>query len=352
MGGGVGGMVYSIKWTGSTPETRNSELLFSHANHRGDVIARSDSSGSLTSFALYEAYGTRPYEWGSDPDRQKANTKEEEKDLGLLNDTMRYRDLETGTYLTRDPAGFKDGPNIYCYVHCNPITKFDALGLWGEDVHDKDTRNWLQDMPGFSERYSGSPNAAERVAKACNGVDKWLGGKSFMPNFVGGNQGYHFNTNKKGQEDSRIVHARNHLEKAIELQNKANEQREKGLTEAASKTEKKALKELGQGLHPLQDTKSHTPEVTRDDAPFGLGLWKDHDTSKNSIVDNKDKRPSEYAETKTVTQEYVTEFLDRTDSNKENRELANLYYSVSRNEGSQKSKDERSRNNKTSSNKR
>jgi hypothetical protein len=26
-------------------------------------------------FALYEAYGTRPYEWGDDPDRQKANTK-------------------------------------------------------------------------------------------------------------------------------------------------------------------------------------------------------------------------------------------------------------------------------------
>ena len=36
-------------------------------------------------FALYEAYGTRPYEWGSDPDRQKANTKEEEADLNLLN---------------------------------------------------------------------------------------------------------------------------------------------------------------------------------------------------------------------------------------------------------------------------
>ncbi len=42
---------------------------------------------------------------------------------------MRYRDLETGTYLTRDPIGYGDGPNIYCYVHCNPITQFDAFGL-------------------------------------------------------------------------------------------------------------------------------------------------------------------------------------------------------------------------------
>jgi len=83
--------------------------------------------GNIT--VLMKMYGKRPYEWGSDPDRQKANTKEEEKDLGLLNEGMRYRDLETGTFLTGDPIGYKDGPNRYCYVHCNPITKFDPLGL-------------------------------------------------------------------------------------------------------------------------------------------------------------------------------------------------------------------------------
>lgn len=80
-------------------------------------------------FALYEAYGRRPYEWGDDPDRFKANTKQEEKSLGLLCERHRYRDLETGTFLCRDPIGYEDGPNIYCYVHCNPITHFDPLGL-------------------------------------------------------------------------------------------------------------------------------------------------------------------------------------------------------------------------------
>jgi len=106
-------MVYSIK----RDESGNPEIICSHANHRGDVIARTDMNAELTSFALYEAYGTRPYEWGDDPDRQKANTKEEETDLGLLNEGMRYRDLETETFLTRDPLGYLDGPNIYCYVH-------------------------------------------------------------------------------------------------------------------------------------------------------------------------------------------------------------------------------------------
>ncbi len=131
MGGGVGGMVYSIKDDGNGGDS----IISSHANHRGDVIARSNESRSLTSFALYEAYGTRPYEWGDDPDRQKANTKEEESDLGLLNEGMRYRDLETGTFLTRDPIGYADGPNVYCYVHCNPITRFDAWGLLERDAN-------------------------------------------------------------------------------------------------------------------------------------------------------------------------------------------------------------------------
>lgn len=43
--------------------------------------------------------------------------------------THAYRDLETGTFLTRDPIGYADGPNTYCYVRCNPITLFDAFGL-------------------------------------------------------------------------------------------------------------------------------------------------------------------------------------------------------------------------------
>ena len=42
---------------------------------------------------------------------------------------MRYRDLETGTFLTRDPLGFVDGPNVYTYVNQNPWTKFDPHGL-------------------------------------------------------------------------------------------------------------------------------------------------------------------------------------------------------------------------------
>lgn len=48
-----------------------------------------------------------------------------------------YTDLDTGmrVFLTRDPSGFVDGPNLYTYVKQNPWTHFDPEGL-NEDMGD------------------------------------------------------------------------------------------------------------------------------------------------------------------------------------------------------------------------
>ena len=40
----------------------------------------------------------------------------EQDPTNLLNEGFRYRDPSTGTFLTRDPLGFKAGPNMYTYV--------------------------------------------------------------------------------------------------------------------------------------------------------------------------------------------------------------------------------------------
>ena len=124
-GGGVGGILYTL---------RSGSPSFKHYNSRGDVVAATDGTGAITWQAAYEAFGE--YEnniatqsWGSTLDRQKSNTKDRDPH-GLVNEGFRYRDLETGTFLTRDPLGFVDGPNVYTYVNQNPWTKFDPLGLW------------------------------------------------------------------------------------------------------------------------------------------------------------------------------------------------------------------------------
>lgn len=125
-GGGVGGLLYSV---------RSGTASFKHYNSRGDVISETNSIGTTTWQATYEAFGTRTQEVGATQDRQKANTKEEDP-TGLLNEGFRYRCLETGVFITRDPLGFVDGPNMYAYVIQNPWSKFDPEGLESRKGHD------------------------------------------------------------------------------------------------------------------------------------------------------------------------------------------------------------------------
>jgi|GEM_PF-2833742 len=136
-GGGVGGILYTL---------RAGAPSYAHYNSRGDVVARTGADGSLTYQAAYEAYGKHgeapgSQEWGTSPERHRANTKPEDP-TGLLNEGFRYRDLETGTFITRDPLGFVDGPNVYTYVVQNPWTMFDPHGL-----------SWLS--WAFGKGYSG-----------------------------------------------------------------------------------------------------------------------------------------------------------------------------------------------------
>ena len=119
MGGGVGGLLYSL---------RTGTAKYNLSNGRGDIIAQSDQTAALTWTASYEANGKRTKETGANADKQRGNSKDEDP-TGLLNEGRRYRCLETGVWLSRDPAGFVDGLNLYAYVRQNPWSKFDPLGL-------------------------------------------------------------------------------------------------------------------------------------------------------------------------------------------------------------------------------
>ena len=123
MGGGVGGLLYTFRRSGESLVQR-----FNLSNGRGDIVAQTSNTGALTWTASYEAYGKQTKETGTNNDRQRANSKEEDP-TGLLNEGHRYRDLETGVWMSRDPAGFVDGPNLYAYVRQNPWTSFDPDGL-------------------------------------------------------------------------------------------------------------------------------------------------------------------------------------------------------------------------------
>jgi RHS repeat-associated protein len=138
LGGGTKGVLYSL---------RNGLPKFNRYNGRGDVVAQSDIDGTTTWAASYQADGRRTAEAGTNVERHRANTKEEDP-TGLLNEGFRYRDMETGTFISRDPLGHVDGPNVYCYVRQNPWTKIDPEGLWGIGDSNGPVLDYLWDLGG------------------------------------------------------------------------------------------------------------------------------------------------------------------------------------------------------------
>lgn len=130
-GGGVGGVLFSLRGSGLTSS-------YYHYNSRGDVTTKTNEAGSNTAATWQTAYGAYgdhlagdTHGAGTNDDPQRANTKDETGDLLLLNELHRYRAIDLGIFIQRDPAGFVDGPNVYTYVRQNPWTMYDPYGLWG-----------------------------------------------------------------------------------------------------------------------------------------------------------------------------------------------------------------------------
>ena len=145
IGGGTRGLLWTARRETGSAETGNTVTLrFNRYNSRGDVVGQSDAAGVTTWAATYQADGRRTGEIGTNlnpkhatgrvrelgvnRDRHRANSKEEDP-TGLLNEGFRYRDMETGTFISRDPLGHVDGPNVYCYVGQNPWSAVDPHGL-------------------------------------------------------------------------------------------------------------------------------------------------------------------------------------------------------------------------------
>lgn len=120
IGGGVGGRLYSYEDGGSP--------VWDFHDARGDLLGQTTSGGTLTYRALNDASGRKVTGQGGRSGGYGANSKWEEP-AGLANDGFRYRDLDIGLFINRDPAGFIDGLNVYNYVGHNSWSFYDANGL-------------------------------------------------------------------------------------------------------------------------------------------------------------------------------------------------------------------------------
>ncbi len=107
----------------------NGILYASLHDHRGNICTLLDAqSGQVAGTYRYSAFGELAATegiacpWGFASKRFDAET-------GFIYFGKRYYSPSLGRWITPDPIGFTDGPNLYAYVHNNPMCMFDAYGL-------------------------------------------------------------------------------------------------------------------------------------------------------------------------------------------------------------------------------
>jgi RHS repeat-associated protein len=99
-------------------------------NERGDVAALLNPDHEAVEWYRYTAFGEETiYGNGNGLNPWRFSSKRVDPDTGFIGFGRREYDPSIGRWITPDPAGYVDGPNVYAYVLNNPLTLFDLYGL-------------------------------------------------------------------------------------------------------------------------------------------------------------------------------------------------------------------------------
>jgi len=164
----------------------------------GNIVALLNENGEVEESYRYDAYGNElekiaginPWHYSS---------KRIDPETGFIYFGARYYDPSLGRWITKDPLGYADGPNLYAYVHSRPVGSVDLYGLqeFVEFVGPPAPPEFEQKYLGHEKRTQSNPlteksnNSSEssKVTFLEGFEDKLMGGlrKSEMCMFEGPN---------------------------------------------------------------------------------------------------------------------------------------------------------------------
>lgn len=111
--------------------------------------------------------------------------KRHESELGLVDFGHRHFHPQTAQWLTQDPLGESQGPNLYSYVKNNPACYIDRFGLFGENfsfssawdtVKETVSACWDSVCNGFDYAMEGGCSAGNFAADYTYRNDRFMGG--------------------------------------------------------------------------------------------------------------------------------------------------------------------------------
>jgi RHS repeat-associated protein len=124
--GGIGGIISAENYSDKTKT-----INYYTYDQQGNVTQLLNEKGAITANYKYNAFGMLIAQSGKSAtiNNYHFSTKEYSPLSGLSYFGARYYNPRQGRWLTPDPAGMIDGPNLYAYVGNNPINFVDPYGL-------------------------------------------------------------------------------------------------------------------------------------------------------------------------------------------------------------------------------
>lgn len=107
-------------------------------DHRGSLVTLLTLKDTSHSTYRYTAFGEELTHNNLSPWR--FSSKRHDPESGFIYFGRRYYHPVLGRWITPDPQGFQDGPNLYTYVHNNPLLYCDPYGLVAQSFAE--TRNF------------------------------------------------------------------------------------------------------------------------------------------------------------------------------------------------------------------
>ncbi len=110
-------------------------IRYQYSNHLGSAVLELSDDARVISYEEYFPYGATAYQAVRSQTelakRYRYTGKERDEENDLDYHGARYCAPWLGRWISCDPAGLDDGPNVYLYVHCNPVAFSDPTGMWG-----------------------------------------------------------------------------------------------------------------------------------------------------------------------------------------------------------------------------
>ncbi|MGE5830767.1 MAG: SpvB/TcaC N-terminal domain-containing protein, partial [Micromonosporaceae bacterium] len=107
-------------------------LRYQLDNHLGSATVELDGQARVISYEEYYPYGGTSHQAARSrteaPKRYRYTGKERDRETGLYYVGLRYYAPWLARWTSCDPAGLRDGTNLYAYVRGNPIRLIDARG--------------------------------------------------------------------------------------------------------------------------------------------------------------------------------------------------------------------------------